>query len=124
MQVANPTRTRMVLLTEILDMILDFLGGHTPTLAKCMRVSLQMYQVIAPRLYTYLNWSGVFLSFPVKPRVAYEVRAVHLIRSLTWGIDVEQTDIHFMDSREYLEGCVTDGEFMNEERILYMGKSS
>ena len=43
--------------------------------------------------------------------------------------DVEQTDIHFLDSREYLEKCDTDGEFTDEEftdeeRIWYMGKSS
>lgn len=37
---------------------------------------------------------------------------------------VEHTDIHFMDSRESLEGCVTDGEFTNEETVWYMGKSS
>jgi len=69
MQVANPTRPRIVLPTEILDIILDFLGGRKPTLAKCMRVSLQMYQVIAPRLYNQLF-------FPVKPCVAYEIRAL------------------------------------------------
>jgi len=64
MQVANPTRPRIVLPTEILDIILDFLGGRKPTLAKCMRVSLQMYQVIAPRLYTHLDWSAR-RSFPL-----------------------------------------------------------
>jgi len=36
--------------------------------------------------------------------------------------DVEQTDIHFLDSQEYLEKWDTGGEFTDEERIWYMGK--
>ena len=38
--------------------------------------------------------------------------------------DVGRTDIHFLDSREYLENWDTDGEFTDEERIWYMGESS
>jgi len=37
---------------------------------------------------------------------------------------VQCTDIHFLDSREYLEDWDTDGEFTDEERIWYLGKSS
>jgi len=58
MKVASPTRPPIILPTEILDMILDCLGGHKPTLAKCMRVSLRIYHIVAPRLYTHLDWTG------------------------------------------------------------------
>jgi hypothetical protein len=35
----------------------------------------------------------------------------------------ESTRIQFIDSREYLKGHATEGEFTDDERGLYMGKS-
>jgi len=63
MKVTNPTCSINVLPNEIILVILDSLDNHKPTLAKCMRVSLRMYQLVAPRLYTYVDWSGP-QSFP------------------------------------------------------------
>jgi hypothetical protein len=49
---------------EVLGMILDYIGDDKPTLARCMRVSQQLNSLVAPRLYTRLEW-GNNLKFPL-----------------------------------------------------------
>jgi hypothetical protein len=57
-------RPSVALPNELLNLILGFIGDDKPTLAKCMRVPLQLYQVVAPRLYSHLRWGGKF-PFPL-----------------------------------------------------------
>lgn len=57
-------RPSVILPNEIVGMILDYVGDDKPTLAKCMRTSLQMNLIAAPRLYTRLRW-GNGLAFPL-----------------------------------------------------------
>jgi hypothetical protein len=45
-------------------MILDYVGDDKPTLAKCMRSSLQLNFLAAPRLYKNIRWSSS-ASFPL-----------------------------------------------------------
>jgi hypothetical protein len=45
-------------------MILDYVGDDKPTLARCMRSSLQLNLLAAPRLYGHLRW-GSKLSCPI-----------------------------------------------------------
>jgi hypothetical protein len=45
-------------------MIVDHVGDDKPTLARCLRTSLQMNLTAAPRLYTRLQWEDG-LTFPL-----------------------------------------------------------
>lgn len=54
-------------------MVLDYVGDDKPTLAKCMRASLQFNLLAAPRLYSNLRW-GARLPYPLK--ITYTQRTI------------------------------------------------